>query len=63
MRDIQNVTSGELLAIQAMRKNVIISKNTYIFNLLLNLVTPGIKALIIPGNKFLYVCVQEVCRL
>lgn len=31
--------------------------------LLLNVVTTGIEALVVSVNKFLYVCVKEVCRL
>jgi hypothetical protein len=38
-------------------------KNTYILILLLNVVAPGIEALIISGNKLLYACVEEVCEL
>jgi hypothetical protein len=38
------------------------TKNMYILKLLLNVVTAGIEALVL-GNKFLYACVKEVCRL
>jgi hypothetical protein len=31
--------------------------------LLINVVTAGIEGLIVSGNKFLYACVEEVCRL
>jgi hypothetical protein len=54
-RAVWKVTSGELLTKQA--------NNTYILKLLLNVVTTGIEALVISGNKFLYACVREVCRL
>jgi hypothetical protein len=60
-RAIRKVTSGELLTKQAMRKNYI--KNTYIINLLPNVVTAGIEAFVLLGNKVLYACVIEVCRL
>jgi hypothetical protein len=63
-RTIQNVTSGELLTKHAMRKEIILyKKNTYILKLLLNVVTAGIEALVISGNKFLYANVKEVCYL
>jgi hypothetical protein len=39
-----------------------IQKNTYILKLLLNSVTAGIDAHV-SGNKVLYACVKEVCRL
>jgi hypothetical protein len=61
-RAIQKVTSGELLRKQPMRKNHYII-NTYILNLLLNVFTAGIEAFVVAGNKFLYYCVKEVCRL
>jgi hypothetical protein len=35
----------------------------YILELLLSIVTTGIEVLVISGNKFLYACVKEVCRL
>jgi uncharacterized membrane protein len=63
MMAIQKVTSGELLTKQVIRKNFIACKNTYILKLLLNVVTIGIMALVLSGNKFLYACVREVCRL
>jgi hypothetical protein len=34
----------------------------YILKLLLKIITTG-EALIVPGNKFLYAFVKEVCRL
>jgi hypothetical protein len=37
--------------------------NTYVLKLLLNLVTTRTEALVISGNKVLYACVKEVCRL
>jgi hypothetical protein len=48
-----------------MRKKIIVYKNTYIFMLLLNLVTPGIEALVVSGNKFLYAGVEKsaACEL
>jgi hypothetical protein len=46
-----------------MRKKLLYTKNTYIIQLLLNIVTAGIEALVVSGNKFLYACVKEVCRL
>jgi hypothetical protein len=55
------VKSGELLTEQAMRKNYI--KKTYIMKLLLNVVTAGIEAFVLLGNKVLYACAKEVCRL
>jgi hypothetical protein len=57
MRVIRRVTSGVLLTKRAKRKN------TFILKLLLNVVTSGIEALVASGNKFLYACVKEVCRL
>jgi hypothetical protein len=57
MRAIQKVTSGKLTK-QTMRK-----KNTYILNLLLNIVTDRTEALVISGNKFMHTCVKKVCRL
>jgi hypothetical protein len=59
MRAIRKVTSGDQLTKQAMRNK----NNTYILKLLLNVVTAGIETLIITGNKFLYVCVKEICCL
>jgi hypothetical protein len=63
-RAIRKVTSGELLAKQAMKRKLIIyKKSKYILKLLLNVVTAGIEALAIFGNKFLYACVKVVCCL
>jgi hypothetical protein len=64
-RAIQKVTSSELLRKHAIGENKFyyIPKYTYILKLLLNIVTAGIEALVVSGNKFLYVCVKEVCRL
>jgi hypothetical protein len=45
------------------KKNVLYTKNTHIFKLLINIVTAEIEALIISGNKVLYACVKEVCCL
>jgi hypothetical protein len=39
------------------------TKATYILKLLLSVVTAGIEALVVLENKFLYVCVKEVCHL
>jgi hypothetical protein len=58
-RAIRKVTSSELLTKQAVRKNVLYRKNTYILKLLLNLFTAGIEALVISRNKFLY----AICEL
>jgi hypothetical protein len=33
----------------------------YVLKLLLNIVTVGIEALVVLGNKFLYAWVEEVC--
>jgi hypothetical protein len=44
-------------------KKLLYIRNTYILKLLMNLVTAGIEALSLWGNKFLYACVKEVCRL
>jgi hypothetical protein len=44
-------------------KNYYMQKNTYMLKLLLSVVTAGIEALIVSGNKFLYACVKEVCHL
>jgi hypothetical protein len=71
MRAIWKVTSGELLIKQAIRKNINyyyyyyynIQKNTYILKLLLNIVTTGIEAPVILGNKLWYACIKEVCHL
>jgi hypothetical protein len=60
---IQKVTSGKLLTKQAIRKKVLYTKNMYILKLLLNIVTATIEALVVSGNKSLYACVKEVCRL
>jgi hypothetical protein len=60
---IRKLGSGGLITKQAMRKKVIMHKIMYIFKLLLNIVTVGIKAYVASGNKFLYACVSEVCRL
>jgi hypothetical protein len=64
-RAIQKVTSSVLLTEKAVRKkNVIIyKKNTYILKLLLKVVTTRIEVLVALGNKTLYACVKEVCRL
>jgi hypothetical protein len=35
----------------------------YILKLLFNIVTAGIEARIVSGNKFIYACVKEVCCL
>jgi hypothetical protein len=35
----------------------------YILQLLLNVITTRIEALVVLGNPFLHVCVKEVCRL
>jgi hypothetical protein len=51
MRTIRKVTSGELLTRQATRKKVIAFKIYYILHLFLNVVTPGIEALV-SGNKY-----------
>jgi hypothetical protein len=53
MRAIQKVTSGELLTKQAMRKKCIIYKKCVLVKLLLIVVTAGIEALVVLGNKFL----------
>jgi hypothetical protein len=60
-RAIWKVTSGELLTKQAMKK-IIYTKNTYILELRLKVVTAGIEALV-SGSKLLHACVKEVCRL
>jgi hypothetical protein len=63
-RAIRKVTSGDLLTKQAMRsKCYYVQKNTYIFKLLLYIVTAGIEALVISGNTFLYAFVKEACVL
>jgi hypothetical protein len=54
------VTSSELLTKQAMRKKLLLyTKNTYIPKLLLNIVTTGIEALVLPENYFLNACGQD----
>jgi hypothetical protein len=64
MRIIWKVTSGDLLAKQTVRrKKIIVYKKMYIYKLLINVVTTGIEALVVSGNKFLYACVKEVCYL
>lgn len=35
----------------------------YILRLLLNVVRTRTEALVIPGNRFLYACVKEVCHM
>jgi hypothetical protein len=62
-RAIREVTSGELLAKQAMRKKLLYIKNTYILKLLQNIVTAGTEAIAISKNTFLCAFVKEVCRL
>jgi hypothetical protein len=57
------ITSSELLTKQAMRKKLLYTKYTYILEVLLNVVTAGIEALVILGNKFMYAYVKEVCHL
>jgi hypothetical protein len=47
---------------QGMRKKLLYIKNTYILNLLLNVVIVEIETLV-SENKFSYACVKEVCRL
>jgi hypothetical protein len=60
MRAIRKVTSGELLAKQAVRKKIIIcTKNMYMLKLLLNIVTAGSEALV-SGSKFLYMCQRSL---
>jgi hypothetical protein len=64
MRDIWEITSSGLLTKQAMRKTIfIIYKNMYILKTLLNTVTTGNEAFDVLGNKILYACFKEVCRL
>jgi hypothetical protein len=46
-----------------MRKKYYIQKNTYILQLLLNVVTAGTEARVVTGNKLWFACVNEVCRL
>jgi hypothetical protein len=58
-RAIWKVTSGELLTKQAMRKKIM-----YILKLFLNAaVTTRTEAPVVSGNKVLFACVKEVCRL
>jgi hypothetical protein len=38
-------------------------KHIYILKLLRNVVIAGTEALVLSGNKFMYACVKEVCRL
>jgi hypothetical protein len=61
-RAIHKVTSSEPLTKQVPRKKLH-TKNMYILKLFLDIVTAGSEALVISGNKFLYVCVKEVCHL
>jgi hypothetical protein len=61
MRAIRKVTSGELLTKHEIRKKIIIYKKDLCY--FSKIVTAGIKALVVLGNKFLYAYVQEVCRL
>jgi hypothetical protein len=63
MKAIWKVTSSELLTKQAMRKKLLCTKNMYILELFLSIVTARIQALVISGNKFLYACVKEGCHL
>jgi hypothetical protein len=62
MNAIRKETSGELLTKQAARKRAFYIKNTFILKLLLNVVTAGTEALVIPENRFC-TCVREVCCL
>jgi hypothetical protein len=59
---IWKITSDGLLTKQAMKK-LLYTKNTSIFQLLLNIVTARIEALVVSGTKFLYACAKEVCHL
>jgi hypothetical protein len=43
-------------------KKILYTENANILKLLLNIVTAGSEILVL-GNKFLYACVKEVCRL
>jgi hypothetical protein len=65
MRAIRKVTSCQVLTKKSIEEKQIwlYTKNTYILKLLLNVVTAGIEALVISGNKFLHACVKEVCYL
>jgi hypothetical protein len=51
-RAIRKVSSGELLTTQSMRK-IIMYKDTYILQVLLNVVIAGIEVLVVSGNTFL----------
>jgi predicted hydrocarbon binding protein len=46
-------------------KNIVIykKKNTYVLELLLNVVTAGTETLTVLGNKLFYACGKEVCSL
>jgi hypothetical protein len=44
-------------------RNYYIQKDTYILKLLLKIVTPGIEALVVSRETFLYAYVKEVCHL
>jgi hypothetical protein len=64
-RAIWKVTSSELLKNQPMRKQISLyacTENRYILGHLWNISTTGMKALML-GNKFLFTCVKEACRL
>jgi hypothetical protein len=45
------------------KKKRLYTKYAYILKILLNVVTIATDTLIISGNKFVYACVREVCRL
>jgi hypothetical protein len=62
-RAIWKVSSSKLLTKQAMRKKLFYTKNMYILKLHLSVVIVGINTLVSSGNKFLYACVKEICRL
>jgi hypothetical protein len=52
---IRKVTSDGLLTGNK-KKELLYTKNTHMFKLLINIVAAKIEALIISGNKFLYAC-------
>jgi hypothetical protein len=56
-RAIRKITSGELLAKQAMKK-CITCKNTRTY--LSYVVNDGFEAFVVLGNKFLYACVKKI---
>jgi hypothetical protein len=46
-----------------MRQKLLYTKNTYILKLILRVVTGGTEPFTVLGNKVLYACVKEHCKV